>query len=164
MVQWFTQRKTVVYKQFPKPTDVVGVKVHLTAVDPNGNYQDIGTVTSDEMGNYAVSWKPPVPGLYIVTATFEGSASYYGSQAETAFAVSEAAAAAAPIVQPTVPTETSPATSASPTQGASALPSPTAITQPPPSAMPTTTYIAIGATVIIVIAAAAAALALRKRK
>jgi hypothetical protein len=67
-----------------------GVTVHLTAIDPNNNFQDIGYVTTDIYGNYATLWTPPVPGLYVVTATFEGSNSYYGSSAETAFGVEEA--------------------------------------------------------------------------
>ncbi len=75
-----------VYMQKPKPTEVIGVKVHLTAIDPNGNFQDLGTATSNSLGNYAIEWTPPVPGLYTVTATFEGSESYYRSEAGTSFA------------------------------------------------------------------------------
>ena len=73
------------YQQQPKPTNATGVPVHLTAIDPNGNFQDIGTATSDITGNYAISWTPPVPGIYTVTATFEGSNSYYSSSAETSY-------------------------------------------------------------------------------
>ena len=58
-----------VHMQQPKPTNTTGVKVHLTATDPNGNFQDIGNAVSDELGNYAISWTPPVPGLYKVKAT-----------------------------------------------------------------------------------------------
>ncbi|MCW4018847.1 MAG: PQQ-binding-like beta-propeller repeat protein [Candidatus Bathyarchaeota archaeon] len=132
-----------VYKQFTKPTDVTGVPVHLTAVDPNGNVQEIGTVTSDELGNFAILWAPPVTGLYTVTAQFEGTKSYYGSEAGTSFVVSEVAAA--PVVAPTQP-----------------LPS----EAPPPSttiSVSTITYLAIGAAVVVIVVAAAV-LVLRKRK
>ena len=83
------------YEQAPKPTNATGVSVHLTAVDPNGNYQDIGNVTSDLKGNYLTSWTPPVPGLYKLTATFDGSDSYYSSDAETGFLVSPSSLASA---------------------------------------------------------------------
>ncbi len=65
------------YMQRPKPTNETGVPVHLTAVDPNGNFQDMGTTTSNVDGSYAIEWLAPVPGIYHVTATFEGSDSYY---------------------------------------------------------------------------------------
>jgi hypothetical protein len=79
------------YMQQEKPANALGVKVRVTAIDPNGNFQDIGTPTSDALGNYAVSWTPPVPGQYTVKATFEGSNSYYSSEAGTSFVVSNAA-------------------------------------------------------------------------
>jgi hypothetical protein len=148
-----------VYMQQPKPADVVGVNVHLTAIDPNGNFQDIGTATTNALGNFAIDWTPPVPGLYEVTATFEGSKSYYRSQAGTSFVVSEAVS---PEVIPTQPpAETSAPTSTTPSQ--SVLPSPTEAIQPPTSATPTETYIAIGAAAVIVVVAAAALVLRRKR-
>ena len=149
-----------IYMQKPEPTNAVGVKVHLTAIDPNGNLQDIGNVTSDVKGNYITSWTPPVPGLYKVTAQFEGSESYYGSDAETGFVVSEAASPV-PVGTPT-PT---PIQTITPTQtpAQTASPSPSQAAQPPGSETPTTTYIAIGAAVIIIVAVAAA-FALRRRK
>jgi hypothetical protein len=73
------------YQQRPMPVDAKGVQVHLTAVDPNGNYQDIGYATSDIAGNYGFSWTAPVPGTYQVTATFEGTNSYAGAFATTYF-------------------------------------------------------------------------------
>ncbi|MCW4018850.1 MAG: hypothetical protein NWF00_09280 [Candidatus Bathyarchaeota archaeon] len=133
-----------VYMQKPKPVDVTGVEVHLTAVDPNGNFQDIGYATSNDLGTYAIEWVPPVSGLYAVTATFEGSNSYYGSEAGTAFAVSEVSPAAS------VP-------SASITPSPSQAPAPT-------SGTPTTVYVAIGAASVIIIAIVAAAILLRRRK
>jgi hypothetical protein len=86
MSQWMEY----VYMQYPKPTTTTGVPVHLTAIDPNGNFQDMGTATSDSLGNYAISWTPPVPGTYKVTATFAGTESYFSSVAGTSFVVSAA--------------------------------------------------------------------------
>ncbi len=151
------------YMQQAKPKDAAGVKVHLTVIDPNGNFQDIGYATSDIQGDFALQWTPPVPGMYKVTATFEGSVAYYGSQAGTSFYVTEATvnpavASGQPIVTPaqtTVPT---------PAQPTPASPSPSEAPQPPTSSgVPALTYVAIGAAVIVVVAVAAA-LVLRRRK
>jgi hypothetical protein len=149
-----------IYMQRPKPTNTTGVSVHLTAIDPNGNFQEMGTAFTNDLGNYAISWTPPVPGLYTVTATFEGSNAYYRSQAGTSFVVSTSSASpivtaaptqsAAPTSNPTTPTQT-------PTS-----PSPSAAQQPT-SGMPAATYIAITAAVVI-IAVVAAAVVLRRRK
>ncbi len=152
------------HMQQPKPTNAKGVPVHLTAIDPNGNFQNIGTATSDVFGNYAIMWTPPVPGLYTVTATFEGSGSYYGSEAGIAFGVSESASAA-PVVTPT-PTATQPSVtpvSPTPVSPTPVSPSPTQAVNPPTSAEPTTTYIAIGIAVVVIVAVAAA-LVLKRRK
>ncbi|MCW4006899.1 MAG: PQQ-binding-like beta-propeller repeat protein [Candidatus Bathyarchaeota archaeon] len=147
-----------VYKHFTKPTDTTGVTVHLTAIDPNCNTQDIGYTTSDSLGNYAITWEPPVPGLYTVTATFEGTNSYYGSEAGTYFFVTEANAANPSVTATPTPTTTDQPTP--PAQTASPAPS----TAPPPtSETPTTTYIAIAVAAIIIVIAAAA-LVLRKRQ
>ncbi|MCW4006084.1 MAG: PQQ-binding-like beta-propeller repeat protein [Candidatus Bathyarchaeota archaeon] len=145
------------YMQKPCPTEPTGVQVKVTAIDPNGNTQDIGIVTSNANGNFAVAWVPPVPGLYTVTATFEGSNSYYPSIAETAFVVSEAPSASAS------PTATPPTSAtAPPTTAPSTSPSPS-VAPPPTSEMPTTTYIAIGIAIAVIVIAAAA-LVLRKRQ
>jgi len=77
------------YMNKPKPEDAQGVMVKLTAIDPNGNSQDLGEVTSDINGNFGINWKPPVLGLYYVEAEFEGSGSYGSSTASTYFAVDE---------------------------------------------------------------------------
>jgi outer membrane protein assembly factor BamB len=149
------------YQQQVYPTNAKGVTVHLTAIDPNGNYQDIGNATSDTSGFYSIMWTPPVTGKYIVTATFEGSNGYYPSSAKSAFAVSSAAVN--PIVtakptpgqtQTTIPTQPPTTTIA---------PSPSSNVQPPTSQMPAATYLAVGAVVIIVLVAAAT-LVLRRRK
>jgi len=147
------------------PTNVKGVQVKLTAMDPNGNIQDVGTALSDMKGLYAISWTPPVPGLYKVTATFAGSNSYGSSNAETAFIVMEApTAVVTPPTAVVTPAPTSTVPSASPAQTSSpASPSPSAVVVPPTSGMPATTYIAIGVAIVVIVAAAAA-LVLRKRK
>ncbi|MCW4018591.1 MAG: PQQ-binding-like beta-propeller repeat protein [Candidatus Bathyarchaeota archaeon] len=155
------------YMLQPKPADAKGVEVHLTAIDPNGNHQDIGTVTSDALGNYAIDWTPPVPGLYTVKATFEGSKSYARSEEGTAFVVSDAAVA--PVVMPTqqtggnaAPSQTT--TTQIPSQSSAPSAAPTQAVQPPTSSgMPTTTYIAIGAAIVVIVVAVVA-LILRKRK
>ena len=146
------------YMQQTKPTTATGVQVKLTAIDPNNNIQNIGTATSDALGNFAISWIPPVAGLYTVKATFEGTNSYFGSEAGTAFVISEQNSAAPIITPTTAPTQTTAPTA--PIQ--TALPSSTTA-QPPTSSSPATTYLAIGAAVIIIVAAAAA-LILRRRK
>ncbi len=146
-------------QRIPAPTNVKGVKVHITATDPNGNWQDVGYATSDVGGTFGITWTPPVPGTYQIKASFDGSRSYGPSYATTVLAVG-AAASPAVVVTPapteiTVPTPT-------PAQTANA-PTPSPVVVPPSNAAPTTTYIAIGAVIIIVVAAAAA-LVLRKRK
>jgi hypothetical protein len=152
------------YMQKPKPTNATGVKVHLTAIDPNNNFQDLGTATSNALGNYAIEWTPPVPGLYTVTATFEGSNSYYRSEAGTSFVVSKAPSASPAIVTPSPTATQPPATPVSPTPIQTPVsPSPTQAVNPPTSAEPTTTYLAIGIAVVVIIAAAAA-LVLKRRK
>ncbi|MCW4028132.1 MAG: PQQ-binding-like beta-propeller repeat protein [Candidatus Bathyarchaeota archaeon] len=96
-----------VYQQKPRPTNTTGVQVKLTAIDSNGNYRDLGTVTSDDDGFFTLNYTPDIPGLYTVTASFEGSDSYWPSHAVTSFAVDEASATPSPYPQVTFPpTET----------------------------------------------------------
>jgi hypothetical protein len=85
------------HMQKPKPWDTTGVTVKLTAFDPNGNYQDIGTVTSDFAGNFGKTWNPPVEGTYLIIAEFEGSESYWPSTATTYLEVGPAPTPLAPI-------------------------------------------------------------------
>jgi len=100
-----------VYMQQPCPKDAEGVEVVLTTFDPNGNTYEIGRTTTDISGTYGIAFEPPVPGLYKITATFEGSKAYYSSFDVTYIYVEEAPAAAAPmepeqttkIEQPTQP-------------------------------------------------------------
>jgi outer membrane protein assembly factor BamB len=153
-----------IFMQKPKPANAKGVAVHLTATDPNGNFQDIGTATSDGFGNFAITWTPPVPGLYTVTAKFDGSESYYESESGTSFVVGDAAPAPAVTPTPTSPLPTQPSTGPTPTPVSPTPVSPSPTVAPPPAAAtPVETYIAIGVAVIVVIAVAAA-LVLRKRK
>ncbi len=85
-----------VYMQKPKPTNTTGVTVSIHVVDANGNYRNIGNATSDASGTYSLQWTPDIPGKYTVTTSFAGTNSYYGSYAETSFAVDAPAATAAP--------------------------------------------------------------------
>ncbi|PVX26458.1 MAG: hypothetical protein CW691_01445 [Candidatus Bathyarchaeum sp.] len=86
-----------VYMQKPRPADATGVNVHIEAVDPNGNYQDLGTATSDSYGNYGFTFVPEISGQYMIIATFEGTDSYYGSTSTTYLTVDPAASASTPI-------------------------------------------------------------------
>ena len=90
-----------VYKQFPRPTDINGVDVVAQVLDPNGNFYEVGTATSDSNGKYSIYFTPPVPGKYTVLVTFAGSNGYYGSWDETDIMVEEAPApTAAPTPTP----------------------------------------------------------------
>jgi hypothetical protein len=81
-----------VYMQFQRPEDVEGVKVFLKIQDPNGDWYS-ATVTTDANGVFSHMWAPAIAGEYKVTAMFEGSNSYYPSQATTSFGVDQAPAA-----------------------------------------------------------------------
>ena len=82
----------------PKPN---GVPVTLTALDPNGNTESIGTVITDASGHYALSWTPPVVGLYAITASFKGTNSYWSSSEETSINVIESSATTTATAIPT---------------------------------------------------------------
>jgi len=154
------------YAQQPMPTNAKGVQVRLSIVDTDGSTKDIGTVTSDSDGNYAMLWQPPAPGVYKVIATFDGTASYYGSHASTSFAISESSA---PIVIP----PSTPTTSTSPTTSTTSVTSPTApiisptLTSPTPVVQPSSdsymaAYVAVAA-VAIIAAVVVVALLLKRR-
>ncbi len=97
MTQWME----FVYMQQPHPTNATGVQVTLTAIDPNHNLVNLGTATTDILGNFGFSWTPPsVPGTYQIIATFSGTNSYYSSAATTYCTVSSAAPTAAPTATP----------------------------------------------------------------
>ncbi len=85
-----------------------------------------------------------------MTATFEGSDSYFSSEAGTSFVVSETTAPASVVVPAQPPASTgSIASSVASTPMQSVLPLPSEAQQPPTSAMPTTTYLAVAVAVII---------------
>jgi len=91
-----TEWMAYVYMQQPCPTNATGVPVTLNVVDANGNYRTIGTTSTDATGFYSFQWKPDIDGKYTVYASFDGSNSYWLSQATTAFAVDPAAATPTP--------------------------------------------------------------------
>jgi len=77
-----SQFMETVYSQQPEQHNVTGVPVTLSDIDPNGNYETIGTTISDGYsGYYSMTWTPPIAGNYTITATFAGSNSYWGSYA-----------------------------------------------------------------------------------
>jgi hypothetical protein len=86
MMEWMGY----VYQQKPRPTDTVGVEVVISVLDPNNNCYEVARATSDENGMYSATFTPEVPGKYKVYASFEGTESYWPSQAETAINVEEA--------------------------------------------------------------------------
>jgi hypothetical protein len=77
------------YEQQPMPTNATGVTVTLDVIDPNGNFRNIGSATTDLSGAFSYTWQPDVPGKYTVVATFAGSNSYTSSYAETAFQIDQ---------------------------------------------------------------------------
>jgi hypothetical protein len=76
-----------VYKQFEQPMNTKGVPIIIDATDPNGNYINIGTTTSDANGRFAFEFKPETEGQYTIYARFEGSASYYPATAQNEMTV-----------------------------------------------------------------------------
>jgi hypothetical protein len=89
-----------VYMDQPRPTNAIGVPVTISVLDANGNYRNIGTVTSDADGFFTLNWKPDIEGQYTVYASFEGSKSYWPSHAVTSFAVDPAAPTPTPTAAP----------------------------------------------------------------
>jgi hypothetical protein len=84
------------------PPNCIGVPVMLTAVDPNGNSINIGTVTSNGDGHFAYQWTPNTAGLYTIYATFAGSDSYFTSHGITSATV---ASVSSPTAAPTSATQ-----------------------------------------------------------
>jgi outer membrane protein assembly factor BamB len=163
-----------VYMQKPVPEDAKGVTVKLYSIDPNGNYQDIGEVTSDIMGNFGKSWVPPVPGEYFIVAEFEGTESYWGSSDSTYITVDPAPSPAQPIEpeptepEPTEPEPTEPEpTEPEPTEPEPTEPEPTEPEPTEPAEAPlfsTTDLAIIAAVAVAVVIGIAAYWQLRKRK
>jgi hypothetical protein len=74
------------------PPSPNGVPVRLYAIASDGNVIEIGVATSDSSGKYALAWTPSKADTYRITATFDGSDSYFGSWSETALLINESAA------------------------------------------------------------------------
>ncbi len=91
-----TQFMEAVYEQQPMPSNITGVPVTISVVDPNGNYRQIGSATSDSLGTFSLTWTADIAGDYKVIANFAGTQSYYGSSADSTFHVSNAAPTASP--------------------------------------------------------------------
>jgi len=158
---------------------ITGVPVTLTAIDSEGNYVDIGTVTTEGYyGTFGLAWTPPEEGTYKIIASFESDESYGSSGAATYVSVGPAPAPAVPIEpEPTEPEPTEPEpTEPEPTEPEPTEPEPTEPepTEPEPTepepAEPTeapfiTTEVAIIAAVVIAsIIGIASFWALRRRK
>jgi len=92
--QYMTEWMEHLYRQFSIPKDATGVEVVITTLDPNGNTYELDRTTTDLSGTFGCAITPPVPGLYKIIVTFEGSDSYYGSYAETYICVEEASSPA----------------------------------------------------------------------
>ena len=88
------------HQQKEFPTSATGVELMIDVVDANGNFRNIGTVTSDTAGKYSLVWQPDIPGEYTVLATFAGSNSYGSSFDTTTMFVAE------PLVPEPTPTPT----------------------------------------------------------
>jgi outer membrane protein assembly factor BamB len=99
-----------IYQQQPKPSSAnntgslqpaaVGVPVTLTAIDPNGNYENLGTATSNLNGFYSLTVDTNTlgagAGTYQIIASFAATNSYGSSSAASSFVVN-----APPLVTPT---------------------------------------------------------------
>jgi outer membrane protein assembly factor BamB len=89
MTEWMNYLHMQDAELINNPPTPKGVEVTLTAIDPNGNLQNIGIATSDFAGTFGMSWLPPVPGTYLIIAEFEGSESYWSSRATTYLQVTD---------------------------------------------------------------------------
>ena len=147
------------------PSDAMGVDVKLETRDPNGNTYEIDTVTADANGFYSCDWQPPVPGKYTIVATFEGSASYYGSVAETAISVSDVLGTTGPQGEPG-PTGPSGSQGPQGSTGPSGSTGPTGATGPtgPAAAADNAVLIAGGSIVAALVAIGIAVFALMKKR
>jgi len=97
--EYMSEWMLYVYKQMKSPEssgvrpDATGVTVKIEVVNPNNEYEMLGTTTSDAYGNYALAFEPDVEGTYMIIATFTGSGAYYGSIATSYLTVADTVAA-----------------------------------------------------------------------
>ncbi len=76
------------HADMPEPASVTGVPVKLVAVGTDGTEIDLGTVTADGQGYFKAKWTPQnKEDTYTITATFEGSESYWDSSGQTELVV-----------------------------------------------------------------------------
>jgi hypothetical protein len=73
--------------QKPRPIDVKGVPVSISIIEANGNYREIGNITSDLDDFFSFTWNPDIEGKFTVYASFGGSELYWPSHFVTAFNV-----------------------------------------------------------------------------
>jgi hypothetical protein len=95
-----SQFMEAVYEQQPMPTNITGVPVTLSVTDSNGNHYNIGTATTNALGDYGLTWTPIISGNYTLYATFAGTNAYYGSSASTYFYAGSPPATPAPTAPP----------------------------------------------------------------
>jgi len=157
-----------VYKGFQKPM-ASGVQVKLEAYDPNGNYQNLGTVTTDSYGNYGFSYEPEVPGTYYIFATFEGTNAYFGSSSSAYFSSNPAPTPATPIEpeepeEPETPTEPEEPETPTEPEEPEEPETPTEPEQPAEAPFITTEIAILAAVAVACVIGVAAFWALRKRK
>jgi hypothetical protein len=95
-----------VYMQRPRPSDVVGVEVVISVLDPNTNSYEVARTTSESSGYFKAAFTPEVPGEYFVYATFEGSEGYWPSHDVTAINVEDAPFGPVPTAEPAPMTDT----------------------------------------------------------
>jgi hypothetical protein len=86
---------------------ISGVPVALTAIGEDGDFVDLGTVTTDGYhGTFGKAWTPDKEGTYKIIASFESDDSYGSSSASAYVIVGPAPSPAGPIEpEPTEPTE-----------------------------------------------------------
>jgi hypothetical protein len=171
--EYMTEWMEYIYMQKPCPEYAEGVEVVITTLDPNGNTYELDRTTTSLSGTFGCAINPPVPGLYKIIATFEGSDSYYGSYAETYITIGEAPTAAQPIEpEPTTPEPTEPEpteptpTEPTPTEPEPTTPEPTEPESTEPAEAPfiTTELAILTAVAVAAIIGAVSVYMLRKRK
>ncbi|MCL2134386.1 MAG: PQQ-binding-like beta-propeller repeat protein, partial [Candidatus Bathyarchaeota archaeon] len=90
-----------VYKHFESPKITEGVEVTVYAQQEGRDPVTIGTTTSNANGRYSINWVPPADAIgdWDVYAYFSGSASYYGTYAQTELSVYATAVEPIPLEQ-----------------------------------------------------------------